>query len=108
MDGTMRNQGRPHRTLWNACWCAILPLRAALSYQATFMWFATIVVGMMVRSELRGVTSIVRALSLRPNHYYSLRKNFHSTAIELGRPTVLWAQAVLRIFTNPIRVNGQN
>jgi hypothetical protein len=107
MDGTMRNQGRPHLSLWNACWNALQPLRPAFSRQTTtFMWFATIVVGMMVRSELRGVTSIVRALSLRPNHYYSLRKNFHSTAIELGRLTVLWAQAVLRIFTNPIRVNG--
>ena len=103
----MRNQGRPHLSLWNACWNALQPLRPAFSRQTTtFMWFATIVVGMMVRSELRGVTSIVRALSLRPNHYYSLRKNFHSTAIELGRLTVLWAQAVLRILTNPVRVNG--
>ena len=70
------------------------------------MWFATIVVGMMVRSELRGVTSIVRALNLRPNHYNPLRKNFHSSAIKLGRLTGLWAQAVLRLFTNPVRDNG--
>src|SRR5262252_2372840 len=107
MDGTMRNQGRPHRTLWNACWCAILPLRAALSYQATFMWFATIVVGMMVRSELRGVTSIVRALNLRPDRYNPLRRCFHSTAIKLDQLTALWLQAVLRLFTNPVRVNGR-
>src|SRR5215813_74371 len=107
MDGTMRNQGRPHRTLWNACWCAILPLRAALSYQATFMWFATIVVGMMVRSELRGVTSIVRALNLRPDRYNALRRCFHSTAIKLDQLTALWVQAVLRLFTNPVRVNGR-
>src|SRR5499433_382584 len=107
MDGTMRNQGRPHRTLWNACWCAILPLRAALSYQATFMWFATIVVGMMVRSELRGVTSIVRALNLRPDRYNPLRRCFHSTAIKLDQLTALWVQAVLRLFTNPVRVNGR-
>jgi hypothetical protein len=107
MDGTMRNQGRPHRALWNACWCAILPLRAALSYQATFMWFATIVVGMMVRSELRGVTSIVRALNLRPDRYNPLRRCFHSTAIKLDQLTALWVQAVLRLFTNPVRVNGR-
>src|SRR5215813_1121599 len=107
MDGSMRNQGRPHRTLWNACWCAILPLRAALSYQATFMWFATIVVGIMVRSELRGVTSIVRALNLRPDRYNPLRRCFHSTAIKLDQLTALWVQAVLRLFTNPVRVNGR-
>jgi len=107
MDATMRNQGRPHLSLWNACSSAIQPLRPAFSRQATFMWFATIVVGMMVRSERRGVTSIIRALNLRSNHYNSLRKNFHSSAIELGWLTVLWAQVVLRIFTNPVRVNGR-
>jgi len=105
----MRNpaKGRPHPQLWDCCWNALQPLRPAFSRGVTFMWFATIVVGMMVRSDLRGVTSIVRALSLRPNHYNPLRKNFHSTAIELGRLTVLWAQAVLRLFTNPLRVNGR-
>ena len=103
----MRNQGRPHRTLWNACWCAIQPLRTAFSYQATFMWFATIVVGVMVRSELRGVTSIVRALNLRPDRYNPLRRCFHSTAIKLDQLTALWVQAVLRLFTNPLRVNGR-
>ena len=107
MDATMRNQGRPHLSLWNACSSAIQPLRPAFSRQATFMWFATIVVGMMVRSERRGVTSIIRALNLRSNHYNPLRKNFHSSAIELGWLTVLWAQVVLRIFTNPVRVNGR-
>ena len=30
------------------------------------MWFATVVAGLMVRPELRGVTSIIRALNLRP------------------------------------------
>jgi DDE superfamily endonuclease len=107
MDGTMRSQGRPHRLLWNACWCAIQPLRTAFSYHATFMWFATIVVGMMVRPELRGVTSIVRALNLRPDRYNPLRRCFHSTAIKLDQLTALWVQAVLRLFTNPVRFNGR-
>jgi len=103
----MRSQGRPHRSLWNACWCAIQPLCTAFSYHATFMWFATIVVGMMVRPELRGVTSIVRALNLRPDRYNPLRRCFHSTAIKLDQLTALWVQAVLRLFTNPVRFNGR-
>ena len=107
MDGTMRSQGRPHRSLWNACWCAIQPLCTAFSYHATFMWFATIVVGMMVRPELRGVTSIARALNLRPDRYNPLRRCFHSTAIKLDQLTALWVQAVLRLFTNPVRFNGR-
>ena len=79
----------------------------AFSYHATFMWFATIVVGMMVRPELRGVTSIVRALNLRPDRYNPLRRCFHSAAIKLDQLTALWVQAVLRLFTNPVRVNGR-
>ena len=36
----------------------------------------------MVRPELRGVTSIIRALNLRPKLYDPLRKHFHSSAIK--------------------------
>src|SRR5262249_33289974 len=79
----------------------------AFSRGVAFLWFATIVVGMMVRSEMRGVTSIVRALDLRPNHYNALRRNLHSSAVKLGQLTVLWVQAVLRIFANPVRLNGR-
>src|ERR1700751_1303409 len=103
----MRSQGRPHRSLWNACWCAIQPLRPAFSYRATFMWFATIVVGMMVRPELRGVTSIVRALNLRPNLYDRLLQNLHSSAIKLDQLSALWAQLALRLFPQPVRINGR-
>ena len=61
--------------------------RPAFSRLRAFMWFATIVAGMTVRTELLGVTSIVRALNLRPNLYNLLRKHFHSSAVKLDR---LW------------------
>ena len=63
-----------------------------------FIWFATIVAGLTVRAELLGVTSIVRALNLRPRLYTTLLKNFHSSALKLDRLSALWAQAVLRLF----------
>ena len=71
------------------------------------MWFATIVAGMTVRTELLGVTSIVRALNLRPNLYNLLRKHFHSSAVKLDRLSALWVQAVLRLFPSPVSVNGR-
>jgi len=71
------------------------------------MWFATVVVGMMVRSDLLGVTSIIRALNLRPKLYDPLRKHFHSKAIKLDQLTVLWARTVQRLFSNPVRFNGR-
>jgi hypothetical protein len=55
-DSTMLNptKGRPHLELWNSCWDALQSLRPAFSRHDTFMWFATAVVGMMVRSDLLG------------------------------------------------------
>jgi hypothetical protein len=57
--------------------------------------------------ELLGVTSIVRALNLRPGLYTKLLKNFHSSALKLDRLSALWAQAALRLFPSPLRVNGR-
>src|SRR5215471_1928667 len=108
MDGTMLKpaKGRP-LSLWESCWSAIQSLRPAFSRQVSFMWFATVVAGLMVRPELRGVTSIIRALNLRPKLYDPLRKHFHSSAIKLDQLAALWTQAVLRLFLSPVRVNGR-
>ena len=99
-------KGRP-LSLWESCWSAIQSLRPAFSRQVSFMWFATVVAGLMVRPELRGVTSIIRALNLRPKLYDPLRKHFHSSAIKLDQLAALWTQAVLRLFLSPVRVNGR-
>jgi len=106
MDMTMLDRGQP-LSLWGLWWNAILLLRPAFSRLRTFMWFATIVAGLTVRVELLGVTSIVRALNLRPSLYTKLLKNFHSSALKLDRLSALWAQAVLRLFPSPLRVNGR-
>ena len=81
-------------------------LRPAFSRSRPFMWFATIVAGLVVRSDLRGVTSIVRALNLQPNLYDRLLQNLHSSAIKLDQLSALWAQLALRLFPQPVRVNG--
>jgi hypothetical protein len=62
---------------------------------------------MMVRSDLLGLTSLIRALNLRPKLYNSLRGHFHSSAIKLDKLVVLWDRTVLRLFSNPVRFNGR-
>jgi hypothetical protein len=62
---------------------------------------------MMVRSDLLGVTSIIRALNLRPKLYDPLRKHFHSSAIKLDQLAVVWTRTVQRLFSNPVRFNGR-
>src|SRR5271165_97468 len=106
MDATMPDRGPP-LSLWGIWWNAILLLRPAFSRLRTFMWFVTAVAGLTVRVELLGVTSIVRALNLRPSLYTKLLDHFHSSGIELDRLSALWARAVLGLFPSPVRINGR-
>jgi hypothetical protein len=106
MDMAMLDRGQPV-SLWGLWWNAIVLLRPAFSRLHSFLWFATIVAGLTVRVELLGVTSIVRALNLRPRLYTSLLRNVHSSAVKLDRLAALWAQAVLRLMPSALRVNGR-
>jgi hypothetical protein len=102
----MSDRGRP-LSLWGSWWNAIALLRPAFSRLSTFMWFATIVAGMTVRTDMLGVTSIVRALNLRGALYHRLLAHFHSTGVKPDRLAALWTQVVLRLFPTPLRVNGR-
>lgn len=89
-------------------WCnAIWLLRPACSRTRSFMWFATAVAGLTVRTEMLGVTSVVRALKLHARFYDRLLDHFHSEAIQPDTLAALWARVVLRLFPHPLRVNGR-
>jgi hypothetical protein len=93
--------------MWKLWWDAICLLRPAFSRLRAFLWFATAVAGLSVRSDRLGVTSIVRALNLKPALYGKLLEHFHSDAVKLDRLVALWAQAVLRLFPAPLCINGR-
>jgi len=104
----MQEQSRTNfMTLWLRWWDAIWLLRPACSRLRTFLWFATGVAGLTVRTEMLGVTSIVRALRLHARFYDKLLDHFHSSAVKLDKISALWAQAVLRLFAHPLRLNGR-
>src|ERR1700741_2718271 len=102
----MSDRERP-LSLWGSWGDAIELRRPAFSRLSTFLWFATIVAGMTVRADLMGVTSIVRALNLRPALYHRLLAHFHSTGVKLDRLAALWAEVALLLFPAPLRVNGR-
>src|ERR1700692_2874 len=102
----MPDRGLP-LSLWAIWWHAILLLRPAFSRLRTFMWFVTAVAGLTVRVELLGVTSIVRALNLRPRLYTKLLDHFHSSGLKLDRLSALWTQAVLQLFPSLVWVNNR-
>ena len=93
--------------LWMPWWNAIWLLRPAFSRLRTFLWFATAVAGFTVRTELLGVTSLVRALKLEARFYNKLVDHFHSPAVKLDRLAALWTQVVLRLFPQPLRIKGR-
>ena len=94
-------------SLWAAWWNAMLLLSPAFSHGQAFMWFAVSVAGLTVRSDMFGVSSIVRALKLHPCFYHALLRNFHSNAVRLDTLSELWAKIVLRLFPSPLLVNGR-
>ena len=91
--------------LWIHWWSVIWKLRPACSRMQTFLWFAVAVAGLTIRTDLLGVTSIVRALGLRERCYDNLLDVFHSSGIKLHLLTTHWVQVVLRVFSAPVLVN---
>jgi hypothetical protein len=55
-------------------------LRPAFTRQATFAWFVVAFAGVVMRQDVYGVSSIIRALCLAPVYYPALLHFFHSTA----------------------------
>src|SRR5581483_4136692 len=93
--------------LWRYWWDAIWLLRPVFSRLRSFLWFATAVAGLTVRTELLGVTSIVRGLALKPLLYDRLLDHFHSTAVNTEALAALWTRVALKLFPAAVRVNGR-
>lgn len=87
-------------TAWNAC---VQALRPACARQATFHWMRIALMGLCVRTDLAGVTSLVRALALVPRAYLCLLRLLHSHALQLGPLTALWVRLCQTQFT-PVKV----
>lgn len=64
--------------LWIAWYQAVSLLRPAFSRQVTFLWFGLAVMGISVRRDRLGVTSIVRSLALSDSSYHCLLGHFRS------------------------------
>jgi len=67
-------------------------MRPAFSRQATYHWFVIVFAGFILRTDIFGVSSIVRALSLAPENYTCLLHFFHSSAWNVERLMATWWQ----------------
>lgn len=67
---------------------------SCFSRKAAFRWFVAITIGLMLRSDKLGVTSIVRDLALDPGCYDSLLHFFRASSWSLGDIRRRWFSAV--------------
>ncbi|WP_235886251.1 transposase [Paenibacillus cymbidii] len=70
--------------------------RSCFSRAAVYEWIVVIVVGLMVRSDHLGATSIVRELALNLRHYETMLHFFRSAAWSLESLQLSWYKAVNR------------
>jgi hypothetical protein len=82
----------------------LMMFRQCFSRSATFCWFVIIVIGMMARSDNLGVTSIIRALFLKPQ-YEPLNNFFRSNAWKLRELETTWCEAVNK-FAPLLKIDG--
>ena len=92
--------------IWIEWWNVVKELRSACSRTRSFLWLVLSLAGLCTRSDLAGVTSIVRALGLLSDCHDRLLSFFHSSAIMPDRLAQLWTGIVLRIFP-ALKFNGR-
>ena len=69
---------------------ALLSFKGCFTRSAAFRWFVSLVVGMMIREDKLGVTSVIRALGLMPK-YEALIGYFRSDSWNLRSMENSWA-----------------
>jgi hypothetical protein len=84
--------------LWNAWIQAVRSLRPACKRTRTFLWMTLALVGLCVRADLLGVTSLVRVLRLQPRSYLRFLHFFHSPGLDLDALTALWVRLARSLF----------
>ncbi|MDD9150478.1 transposase [Sporolactobacillus sp. CQH2019] len=82
----------------------LLLFRSCFHRLATFQWFVVIIIGLMIRSDCLGVTSVIRDLSLNSKGYESLIHFFRSSAWSLADLRQQWLRAVLNVA--PLKREG--
>ena len=93
--------------IWQNWFMLVRELRPAFSRKRTFLWFVVCLAGLSIRSDLMGVTSIMRSIGLRDIYYDRLLDFFHTNAVSPDNLARLWTKVVLKYFPMLITFNGR-
>lgn len=67
---------------------------SCFSRKAAFRWFVTVTLGLMLRSDKLGLTSVIRDLALRPDSYLSMLHFFRASSWSLKDVRTRWFETV--------------
>lgn len=84
----------------------LLRFRSCFSRKAAFHWFVVIIVGFLIRSDMLGVTSVIRDLALLPSLYPCLIHFFRADSWNEASLFSAWAKTVAELA--PVkRISGR-
>jgi hypothetical protein len=80
--------------MWNLLNKILNNFRKCFSRQSSFNWFVIIIIGLMLRSDSLGLTSIIRDLELCHRSYATMIHFFHASSWTLESIANKWIQVV--------------
>ena len=80
--------------MWNRIEEILSGFKPLFSRASAYAWHVVIVIGLMIRSDKLGLTSVIRDLALRPETYEPMLHFFRSDAWDLERVRSKWAEIV--------------
>ena len=92
--------------LWWEWYRCARELRSACSRQRTFLWLLVVLIGLTIRTDLAGLSSVVRALGLKASSYDRLLALCHSRGVSVEALTSSWVRLVSKRF-EPLRLDGR-
>ena len=84
-----------HTIMMNFIEIVLCHFESCFSRKAAFRWFVTIIIGLMLRSDKLGVTSVIRDLALSPGCYDSMLHFFRASSWLLEDIRRCWFSAVM-------------
>lgn len=78
--------------------------RICFKREETFGWFVIIIVGMLIRSDMRGISSLVGSLCLQPRCYEMMLHFFRSKAFDLKHIKFKWQSIIIK-YVEPVMID---
>ena len=82
--------------MWNRIEEILEGFRKEFSHKSAYRWLIVLVIGIMVRTDKLGVTSVIRDLALRPESYESMIRFFRASSWRLFSLQAAWLGIVSR------------